>query len=377
MNSVQQLHQLGQSVWLDYIRRDLLESGELEALIQANEIRGVTSNPTIFEGAIAGSELYTAKIHELVAKGHSPEQILDQIVLEDIRTACDLFADLYKDSGGTDGFVSVEVNPEFANDTGATIEEAARLWETVNRPNVMIKIPGTLEGLPAITESIANGINVNVTLIFSLDRYSQVMMAYQEGLEKRVAAGEDLRPVASVASFFVSRVDTLVDGALESVISENLLDSEKASGLLGKAAVANAKLAYEKFREFIQTGRYGQLERGGANLQRPLWASTSTKNPAYADTKYVTNLIGANTVNTLPPKTLNAFRDHGVAQATLELGVEESKRALEDLEGLGISMQDITNQLELDGVRKFAESYRNLLDTLHVKVNAVRESGLA
>jgi transaldolase len=373
MNPIQALHNQGQSLWLDYIRRDLLESGDLANLIKRDEIRGVTSNPTIFEQAIAGSDLYTERIQELVSEGSSPDEILDDIILHDIRLACDLFARLYRDSDGKDGFVSVEVNPKLANNSEATIAEAVRLWESVQRPNVMIKIPATLEGLPAIKEAIARGINVNVTLIFSLARYAQVMEAYQSGLEKRLETGEHLNDIASVASFFVSRVDSNVDQALATVISENLLDTEKASGLLGKAAIANAKLAYENFRAFVETDRYRRLVNNGAKPQRPLWASTSTKNPDYEDTYYVTNLIGRDTVNTLPPKTLDAFRDHGVAKSTLTEGLDDSRRALAGIDDLGISMDDVTTHLEIEGVRKFAESYQNLVDTVSVMVDSIRE----
>jgi transaldolase len=356
MNPIQALHNQGQSLWLDYIRRDLLESGDLANLIKRDEIRGVTSNPTIFEQAIAGSDLYTERIQELVSEGSSPDEILDDIILHDIRLACDLFARLYRDSDGKDGFVSVEVNPKLANNSEATI-----------------KIPATLEGLPAIKEAIARGINVNVTLIFSLARYAQVMEAYQSGLEKRLETGEHLNDIASVASFFVSRVDSNVDQALATVISENLLDTEKASGLLGKAAIANAKLAYENFRAFVETDRYRRLVNNGAKPQRPLWASTSTKNPDYEDTYYVTNLIGRDTVNTLPPKTLDAFRDHGVAKSTLTEGLDDSRRALAGIDDLGISMDDVTTHLEIEGVRKFAESYQNLVDTVSVMVDSIRE----
>lgn len=375
MNRFQQLHDVGQSVWLDYIRRDLLSSGELAGLISGGEVRGVTSNPTIFESAIAGSELYTETIEELVSKGLSAEEILDNLILVDIQKACDEFAGLYEESNYSDGFVSVEVNPSLADDTSGTLAEAQRLWKEVDRNNVMIKIPATSAGIPAIQGAITAGLNVNVTLIFSLERYDQVMEAYLSGLEQRWAQYKDLSTVASVASFFVSRIDSAVDSTLETLQSENLLESDKASRLFGKAAIASAKLAYDAFKAQFDTPRFDALQSIGAQFQRPLWASTSTKNPNYPDTYYVDNLIGPRTVNTLPPITLDAFRDHGEVKNTLETGLEGAKNSLADLESLGISMAEVTYQLERVGVEKFASSYVNLTDTVRAKVESIRAIG--
>jgi transaldolase len=375
MNRFQQLHKLGQSLWLDYIRRDLLSSGELAGLISKGEVRGVTSNPTIFENAIAGSDLYAKTIEDQVNDGLAAEKILDNLILEDIRNACDEFAALYESSKFADGFVSIEVNPSLAEDTSATLAEAQRLWNEVDRPNVMIKIPATPAGIPAIQGAIAAGINVNVTLIFSLERYGEVMEAYLSGLEERVSQNLEINQVASVASFFISRVDSAVDAKLEILKAENLLEADKASALLGTAAIANAKLAYAQFLNIFDAPRFNTLQSVGAQFQRPLWASTSTKNPNYPDTYYVDNLIGPNTVNTLPPQTLEAFRDHGVVMNTIQSEVEVAKDALQKLEELGISMAEVTDQLEKEGVDKFAASYLNLTDTVRVKVDTMQSVG--
>jgi transaldolase len=372
MTKFEELERIGQSIWLDYIRRDLYSSGELAELIKIGEIKGVTSNPTIFEGAIAGSDLYTETIEENVRAGVSAELILDNLVLTDIQNACDEFASLYESTNYADGYVSVEVDPKLADDTSETLVEAKRLWDRVGRPNVMIKIPATQAGIPAIRSAIAEGINVNVTLIFSLERYDEVMNAYLEGLEDRLARGENLKSVASVASFFVSRVDTAVDAKLEVLRSENLLETVQASELLGKAAIANAKLAYQDFLMRFEGPQFERLRKEGAQFQRPLWASTSTKNPNYPDTYYVDNLIGPHTVNTLPPHTLKAFRDHGEVINTIELGVEDARNRLESLEELGISMREVTDQLEREGVEKFATSFINLTDTLKAKVETLQ-----
>jgi len=364
MNPIEQLHALGQSVWLDYIRKDLLESGELAKLISGGEVRGVTSNPTIFQQAIANSSLYDEAARPLAQAGWSDERIFELLAVDDIRAATELFLPLYERTEGADGFVSIEVSPRLAYDSQSTVAEARRLWSEVNRPNVMIKIPATEPGLPAIEQAIAEGINVNVTLVFSLKRYTQVMQAYLQGLERRLEAGNSLDHVASVASFFVSRVDTLVDGRLEQILREEGPKAPRAAALLGKAAIANAKLAYAQFEAFFDDDRFRPLREHGARLQRPLWASTSTKNPAYRDVVYVENLIGQHTVNTLPPATLVAFREHGVAEPTIEQGLSAARAQLEALEELGISMDRVTSQLETEGVGKFAESFEGLLDTL-------------
>ncbi len=359
-NPIHELYARGQSLWYDNIHRALLRNGELEAMIARGDIYGVTSNPSIFRAAIVDSDAYTADIVHLAAEGLSAEQIYEYLAVEDIRAACDLFRPLYERTRGGDGYVSLEVSPYLAHDTEATLAEAKRLWALVDRPNLMIKIPGTLEGLHAITEVIAEGINVNVTLLFSVRRYRQVMDAYMRGLEKRREAGLPLDTVASVASFFVSRVDTLVDRQLAE-------KGDRGVALQGKIAVANTKMAYQAFKQVFTTDRWQSLADAGARIQRPLWASTSTKNPAYSDVKYVEELIGPHTVNTVPPHTLDAFRDHGCVALTLEEGLDEAKQALADLEALGILMNEVTRQLEEEGVQKFADAFTALLEAVEAQ----------
>jgi transaldolase/glucose-6-phosphate isomerase len=364
MNSLQRLHDLGQSIWLDYIRRDLVSNGQLARLIEAGEIRGITSNPTIFEEAIAKSDLYNAAIRPLAHAEWSPEQITDALAVEDVKAATDLFLPLYEGSHGKDGFVSIEVNPLLADDTEATLTEARRLWSSINRPNLMVKIPATGSGVPAIEQAISEGINVNVTLVFSLDRYNQVIESYLRGLERRVEARLPIDRVASVASFFVSRVDTAVDAELEAIVREEGASAPKALALFGKAAIANAKLAYAQFKAAFSGARFDRLRQVGGRTQRPLWASTSTKNPAYPDVLYVEELIGEGTVNTLPPKSLEAFRHHGMAEPRLDKDLAVARAQMEALEALGISMAAVTERLEWDGVRKFADSYERLVKTV-------------
>ena len=358
MNPIQQLHALGQSIWYDNIQRKLLENGELAAMIARGEIRGVTSNPSIFHNAIAKSHDYAAALRPLAARGESKEAIYEALAIADIQAACDLFLPLYEETGGGDGYVSLEVSPYLAHDTKGTVIEAQRLWARVNRPNLMIKIPATQEGLPAITETLARGINVNVTLIFAIARYEAVMEAYMAGLEARLAAGERIDRLASVASFFVSRIDTAVDRRLEA------LGGAPALALRGKIAVANAKIAYARHKTIFAGDRWKKLAAEGGRVQRALWASTSTKNPAYPDTKYVDELIGPNTVNTVPPKTLAAFKDHGTAAPTLEADLDAAQTALDELAALGISLDEITRELETQGVAAFADAFTALLETI-------------
>jgi transaldolase len=291
MNPIEKLQELGQSIWLDYIRRDLLRSGELARMVSEGTVRGVTSNPTIFEQAISQGDLYAETMRPMVQRDWSPEQIFDALAINDIREATDILLPVYEATNGADGFVSIEVSPELANDGETTLKEARRLWDALNRPNVMIKIPATLAGVPAIEQAILEGINVNVTLIFSLQRYAEVIDAYQRGLEQRLARGESLDHVASVASFFVSRVDSKVDALLEELMSLGSAKPARADALRGKIAIANAKLAYAQYKGAFGGDRFGTLQQRGARVQRPLWASTSTKNPAYPDTYYVDNLI--------------------------------------------------------------------------------------
>jgi transaldolase/glucose-6-phosphate isomerase len=352
MNPITKLTSLGQSLWYDNIQRKLLDAkrGELNAMIERGDVRGVTSNPTIFNNAIAKTNDYDSALIPLAWAGWDAEKIFWQLAVEDIQQACDLFLPLYKETDGGDGFVSLEVSPYLANDTDATIAQAKALWERVGKPNLMIKIPATPEGIPAVRAVIAAGINVNVTLIFSLERYTEVMIAYLDGLEDRLAAGLPIDHVASVASFFVSRLDSKIDPKLP-----------EGAPLRGKSAVANAKLAYEAFSAVFTTHRWESLKLKGARVQRPLWASTGTKNPAYSDTLYVDNLIGPETVNTVPPATLNAFRDHGVAAVTLTRDLDEARSVFAQLKTLGISMDDVTRELEEEGVKAFADAFTQLL----------------
>jgi transaldolase len=363
-NNSQKVYELGQSIWYDNIERRLLENGEMAEMIERGEIYGVTSNPSIFNNAIAKSSDYDAALVPLARAGKTAIEIFEALAVEDIRQAADLFADFYHATGGKDGFVSLEVNPDLANNTEETLSEAKRLWNLVDRPNLMIKIPATKAGIPAITAAIAAGINVNVTLIFSQERYAEVMEAYLAGLEQRVAAGEPIKKVASVASFFVSRLDTNVDGKLEAKVKAGEITQEKAESLYGKAAVANAKLAYQGFRKIFESERFAALKNKGAQLQRPLWASTSTKNPAYPDVLYVDTLIGPNTVNTVPPKTLAQFNDHGTVDLTLEDGLTDAEQVFSKLEAVGVSIEQVTQELEEAGVRAFSEAFHSLIETV-------------
>lgn len=368
-NNIQDLTALGQSLWYDNIERRLLENGELAALIEHGDIRGVTSNPSIFHNAIAKSHDYDSALTPLALTGWNAEQIFWQLAIEDIRAACDLFAPLYAETEGADGYVSLEVSPYLANDTDATVAQAKHLWQTVDRPNLMVKIPATKAGIPAIRQSIAVGININVTLIFSIERYQEVMDAYLSGLEDCLLAGGDIEKIHSVASFFVSRVDTKIDPKLAALQAG--LGSPDPGALLGKAAVANAKLAYEEFRKVFSEPRFGKLQLAKANFQRPLWASTGAKNPAYSDTLYVDNLIGPATVNTVPPHTLDAFREHGKPAITILTGVDECRNQIAELEKLGISMEVVTAELEAEGIKSFADAFTALLQTVDERRAAV------
>jgi transaldolase/glucose-6-phosphate isomerase len=350
---IEKLTSLGQSLWLDNIQRRQLENGELKAMIERGDVRGMTSNPTIFNNAIAKSHDYDSALVPLAWAGWDAEKIFWELVVEDIKEACRQFSSLYEESNGGDGYVSIEVSPFLANDTEATAVQAQQLWARVAKPNLMVKIPATKAGIPAIRRATAAGINVNITLIFSIARYLDVMEAYLSGLEDRVAAGHPVQHIASVASFFVSRVDTKVDSRLPD-----------SSPLRGQAAVANAKLAYEEFQKFFTGERWEKLKAHGARLQRPLWASTSTKNPAYPDTLYVDDLVGPHTVNTVPPQTLEAVRDHGKAEVTITEEVDKAREVTAQLEAQGISMKQVTQELEDEGVKAFADSITALLKTI-------------
>ena len=369
---IEKLNQIGQSLWYDNIERKLLDDGTLEKMIQRGEIRGMTSNPSIFNKAISKSNDYDDQIKNLVGKGLSREEIFEKLSVADIQQAADLFAELYDETEGRDGFVSLEVSPYLAAQTQETIAEAKKLWHLVNRPNLMVKIPATKEGLPAITECISAGLNINVTLIFSLTRYQEVIDAYLAGLENRSAAGLPLDRAASVASFFISRIDSKVDGELDALLQGKDGDQgDKFRSMLGKAGLASGKLAYQIFLDnFERQGqRFHKLQELGARPQRALWASTSTKNPAYPDTMYVDNLIAPWTVNTVPPQTLVAFLDHGKADLSIETGLADYQQAFQDLGSAGIDIDQVTDELEQEGVKAFADAFTSLLNSLQKRMD--------
>jgi transaldolase len=347
------------------MRRSLITTGELRRLVEQDGLRGVTSNPTIFGKAIAGSADYENEIRELAARGASVDEIYEALVIDDIVAACDVLRPVYEQSAGRDGFVSLEVSPLLAHDTAATIAEAKSLFARIDRPNVLIKVPATPEGLPAIEELIAAGISVNMTLIFAVKVYEHVAEAYIRGLERRSAKGEPIDRIASVASFFVSRIDTAVDRELEKIAKHR----PEAATLYGKAAIANAKLAYQSFKHIFGGERFAALKAKSAQVQRPLWASTSTKNPRYNDTLYVDSLVGPDTVNTLPPQTFDAFRDHGSPAATLEADVDQAAKVFADLATLGINFDHVADELTREGVEAFAESFRELLQVIEARRN--------
>jgi transaldolase len=357
----------GQSVWIDYIRRGAIESGQLARWISDDGVRGVTSNPAIFEKAIAGSHDYDAAIESLASEGKDVDEILDVLTVEDVQRTADLLRPVFDRTGGLDGFVSLEVSPELARDTAATIAEAHRLRHRVDRPNALIKVPATGEGVPAIRQLIGDGVSINVTLLFGLDRYRAVVDAWLTGLERRAARGDEIRHVTSVASFFLSRIDVLVDGELE---AKERLGGEQASEtgrLEGETAIALAKVAYSIYEEMVAGERFARLAARGARPQRLLWASTSTKNPAYRDVKYVDALVGPATVTTLPIETLDAYRDHGRPEPTLQRDVDRARQVLRRLGDLGISLEAVAGRLEDEAVRKFADPWRSLHAALETK----------
>ena len=374
MSRINDLTKLGQSIWLDYIERGMLQSGDLEKLVNAG-IRGVTSNPTIFQQAIASSDAYAQDLRRLAENDSDPTAIYEQLAIADIQGAADVLRPVYDASNGSDGFVSLEVAPDLAYDMEQTVSEARRLRAAVDRPNVMIKVPATEPAIQAIRTLVADGLNINVTLIFAIERYAAVMEAYLSGLEDRLAGGLPLDHIASVASFFVSRVDTNVDRELDRVAGQDDAIASKAATLKGKIAVANAKLAYREFQRTFSGTRWQALTDAGAQMQRPLWASTSTKNPDYPELLYVDTLIGPHTVNTMPPNTLDAFRAQGDVARTIDRNVDEAERAIQELATLGISLQEITADLEEDGVRKFATSYDELLDAIQQRSSQMVGAG--
>jgi transaldolase len=373
-NPLLKLQTYGQSIWMDFIQRKIIRSGKLKKLIEEDGVRGVTSNPTIFEEAIGETDDYDEAIADLARRGKETREIYEALAIEDIQGAADLFRPTYDRLGGRDGFVSLEVNPHLAHDTKGTVAEARRLWASVGRPNIFIKVPGTREGLPAIRQLISEGINVNVTLLFGLPRYREVTGAYIGGLKDRAAGGKEIRSVASVASFFLSRIDVLVDPLLERRMKEGSGQAAEAKNLRGKMAVASAKIAYQMYREIFKDGAFRDLASRGAQPQRVLWASTSTKNPEYSDVKYVEPLIGPETVNTLPLKTIDAYRDHGNPAPRLEEDVEESRKDLAKLADLGMDIDQLTQQLEDEGVEKFNQPYDKLMKSIEKKRTETRGS---
>ncbi|HEV3471010.1 MAG TPA: bifunctional transaldolase/phosoglucose isomerase [Pyrinomonadaceae bacterium] len=372
-NRLVEIMRLGQSIWYDNIRRAMLTTGDLRKKIEEDDLRGVTSNPTIFEKAITGSTDYDEQLRALVEQGRSVEEIYEELVVEDIRTAADILRPVYERTEALDGYISLEVNPKLAYDTRGTIEEATRLFRRLGRPNVMIKIPAAQEGLPAIEESIYRGVNINITMIFSIENYEQVAEAYIRGLERRAAEGRPVERIASVASFFVSRVDTAVDADLEARArrAASTEERQRLERLLGRAAVANAKLAYQKFKDIFHGERFRALKEQGAMVQRCLWASTGTKNPKYSDVLYVDNLIGPETVNTVPPATYTAIRDHGRVALTLEEGVGESRRLVGELAEIGIDLKAVTEKLQEDGLKAFVGSFDTLVESIESKRGAL------
>lgn len=366
-NRLQSLHDAGQSIWLDFIERTMLHNGELTRRIDNDALTGMTSNPTIFEKALAEGSAYDAQINSSEGALTGP-QLFERLSTTDVRDACDAYAGVYKAAKGGDGFVSIEVSPGAAHDAAASIEEGRRLRKTVDRPNVMIKIPGTVEGAKAVRQLTAEGVNVNITLLFAISAHDRVIDAYMSGLEDRVAAGKPIDGIASVASFFVSRVDTEIDKRLEGLVKSNPgAPAAKLKALEGKAAIANAQLAYALFAERFASERWKKLQAKGGRLQRPLWASTSTKNPAYRDVMYVEHLIGPDTVNTMPPGTIDAFRDHGVVKRTVDADLDRASQEIVAVEEAGISMDEVTAKLLADGLTSFQRSYDSLIAGLAKK----------
>jgi transaldolase len=368
INSLKQLETFGQSIWLDYIRRDLISGGELHRLIEEDGLRGMTSNPSIFKKAIVESHDYDQDIQAQVLAGCDAKTIYEHISKCDVQSAADVFRPLYDRTDGQDGYVSLEVNPHLAHDTHGTIQEARRLWTDLNRPNVFIKVPATAEGIPVIQHLISEGINVNVTLLFGLPRYKEVAEAYIAGIEDRLKQGKAVKQVASVASFFVSRIDVLVDSLLKPILDQGDTHSDLAKEVCGQVAIASAKMAYQMYKETFDNDRFRALSEQGASVQRLLWASTGTKNPEYSDVKYIEALVGPDTVNTVPVETINAYRDHGVPQSRLEENVGDAARLLKHLSTLGIDLDQVTQQLEDEGVEKFNRPFDELMAALTASV---------
>ena len=364
-NPIARLAELGQSIWYDFIKRDLLTSGELKRLIDQDGLRGMTSNPTIFEKAIGGSTLYDQDLRKL--QGKAPADAAEAVMVAEVQAACDIFRPVYDKHEGRDGFVSIECAPTSANDTEATVTEARRLWKSVDRPNVMIKIPGTKAGVPAVRRVLAEGINVNVTLLFAVERYEEIMEAYLGALEERVKAGKSIDRLQSVASFFVSRVDSKIDAKLNEMIAAGGPKAEKAKTIVSRIAIANAKIAYERFQQSFSGARWSILADKGGCVQRPLWASTSTKNPALPDTLYVEALTAKDSVNTVPPDTYVAYRDHGDPKIRIHEDVGIAHEQMKTLAIVGIDIRKVTDELEVEGVASFAKSFETLLKAVAQK----------
>jgi len=363
VNPLKGLLAYGQSPWMDYIRRDLLTGGGLKKFIENDGLRGMTSNPTIFEKAITGSNLYSDILDSPEAKKLDAKGVFEKIAIRDVQDAADIFRPVYQEAKSRDGHVSLEVSPLLADDLQGTIDEARRLWKSVNRPNIMIKVPGTQTCIPAIRQLLEEGININITLLFAQSAYEQVAEAYFSALEARVAKGQDIRHIASVASFFVSRIETLIDNKIDEKL-KTASGSEKTllESIQGKVAIANAKLTYKKYQELVASPRWKALAAKGAQVQRLLWASTSTKNPKYRDVIYVEELIGADTVDTIPPATFDAFRDHGKLRPSLTENVQDAAQVMSNLAKAGISMKEVTDQLVVQGVKLFADAFKQLLE---------------
>ena len=373
-NPLKALLAYGQSPWLDYIRRNILLNGDLKKMIENDGLRGMTSNPAIFEKAITAGDDYNDIVKAPEAKSSTAMALYEKIAIRDVQDAATIFGPVHKETKGRDGYVSLEVSPNLAFDTQATLEEARRLWKTVNRPNVMIKIPGTPQGVPAIRQALEEGININITLLFAQSAYEEVAEAYFAALEARAAKGQDISHIASVASFFVSRIDTLVDSTIDAKQKAETDATKKAllESLRGKVAIANARRTYAKYQELTATPRWKALAAKGAQTQRLLWASTSTKNPKYRDVLYVEELIGADTVDTIPPATFDAFREHGKLRKSLTENLEGANKTFADMETAGISMKEITDKLLADAVKLFQDPFKQLLDAIakHAGVSA-------
>ncbi len=375
-NRLRELHDAGQSIWLDSIDRTMLENGELDRRIREDGLTGMTSNPTIFQKALATGNAYDEQLAAAANEDLSSWELFELVETTDVRNACDLFAGVYSSTRGADGFVSIEVSPGVSHSADEAVEEAHRLWKTVDRPNVMVKVPGTEQGAIAVRKLIAAGINVNITLLFAIEAHARVIEAYMAGLEDRVRANKPIDGLSSVASFFVSRVDTEIDKRLDALAAKaSPAEKERLRLLRGRAAIANAKLAYRLFRQKFSGPRWQALEAKGARVQRPLWASTSTKNPEYRDVMYVEELIGPDTVDTMPPATIDAFADHGVVERTVDRKVAAAEGLLQEIETAGISMREVTAKLLADGIASFQKSFDELISGLETKVGSLAPGG--